>query len=297
MHKVLVIIVTYNAMNWLDKCLSSIDKSTVSCDVIVVDNGSTDDTRIVIKEKYLNVQLIESDTNLGFGKANNIGLQRALKERYDYVYLLNQDAWILPDTLEKLIGVSENHPEYGILSPIQMKGDMNHLDEKFADNVIGNHQKSYPLFVDDLYFGRLEDVYEVSYVMAAHWLISRKCFEKVGGFSPTFPHYGEDDNYIERVRYWNMKCGIVPLAKAVHDRADSNWSPQKQKYISYYIRRLDAASNPLKRMSLYNVLLLNFFSIIKEKQFDALKYQIRLFKERKSIVRNYKKSLESKPFL
>ena len=164
----------------------------------------------------------------------------------------------MPDTFEKLIKVSREYPDYGVLSPIQMKADMNHLDEKYADNVIGNHQKSYPMLVDDLYFGRLEDVYEVSYVMAAHWLISRKCLEKVGGFSPTFPHYGEDDNYIERVRYWNMKCGIVPLAKAVHDRADSNWSDTKRQYVDYYIRQLDAASNPLKRRSVLSAIVLNF---------------------------------------
>ena len=55
--------------------------------------------------------------------------------------------------------------------------------------------------------------------MAAHWLISRQCFEKVGGFSPTFTQYGEDNNYIDRARFHGFKTGIVPRANAIHDRS------------------------------------------------------------------------------
>ena len=57
-------------------------------------------------------------------------------------------------------------------------------------------------------------------MMASHWMISRGCLQKVGGFSPAFIMYGEDDNYIDRARWHGYLCGVVPAASAVHDRAD-----------------------------------------------------------------------------
>ena len=58
----------------------------------------------------------------------------------------------------------------------------------------------------------------VPFVMAAHWMISRKCLEAVGGFSPSFAHYGEDDNFIHRAQYHGFRCGILSSSGAVHDR-------------------------------------------------------------------------------
>ena len=55
--------------------------------------------------------------------------------------------------------------------------------------------------------------------MAAHWLVSRGALRKVGGFSPAFRQYGEDDNYIDRLHWHGFSCGVVPAASAVHDRS------------------------------------------------------------------------------
>lgn len=231
MNSVLVIIVTYNGMQWLDRCLSSVYKSSVPLDVIVIDNGSTDGTQSYVNDKYRQVKLVQSLENLGFGRANNIGLQYALDYDYDYVYLLNQDAWIMPDTISKLISMHRKYPVYGILSPFQLQANMEYLDKNFVSGVCSYPSNSY-LF-DDLYFNRLKDVYTVPTVMAAHWLISRKCFQQVGGFSPTFPHYGEDDNYANRTLYHGFKVGIVPTAIAVHDRENRKETKQQLIYREY----------------------------------------------------------------
>ena len=110
--KLLVVIVTYNAMRWAERCFDSLRKSTVVPEVFVVDNGSTDGTQEYIKKNYPEVMFQQSNENLGFGKANNLGFQYALNKGYDYVYLLNQDAWIFPETLGGLVNVSKLHPEY-----------------------------------------------------------------------------------------------------------------------------------------------------------------------------------------
>ena len=92
--KILVIIVSYNFERWIDRCLNSLRQSEQQADVVVIDNASQDRTVSLIESRYPEVRLIKSKENLGFGRANNIGMKIALKEGYDAVFLLNQDAWI-----------------------------------------------------------------------------------------------------------------------------------------------------------------------------------------------------------
>ena len=231
MNSILTVIVTYNAMQWAERCFSSLKDMTIEADVYVIDNGSSDGTQSFIKENYPQVILYESEKNLGFGKANNIGLQYALDNGYDYVYLLNQDAWVFPDTFEQLIGFSKSHPEFGILSPFQMQADMLHVDIFFQGALTASR------FGNDifsaLYCGQKEDLYEVDGVMAAHWFMTIECIRKTGGFSPTFPHYGEDDNYLDRLKFLGYKIGVVPSLKVVHDRGNRETPKKKKLHIGY----------------------------------------------------------------
>ena len=101
-HSILTIVVTYNAMQWVDRCLSSIRNSSLNSDALVIDNCSTDGTADYVRERYPWVELVCSSGNQGFGAANNLGLRLALERKYDFVYLLNQDAWRKKDTLGNL---------------------------------------------------------------------------------------------------------------------------------------------------------------------------------------------------
>lgn len=214
--KVLVIVVTYNGMKWIDKCLSSIRGLSVCVDAMVIDNASDDGTPHYVSENYPEIKVVENRKNLGFGQANNMGLQYALDNGYDYVYLLNQDAWLMPDTIERLIKVNLENPDFGILSPLQLESNMLHLDHSVAGKL-----GSWPIgkeLIDDVCFNRLRDVYAVTQIPAAHWLMSREAMRRVGGFSPTFYHYGEDDNYADRLYYHKMKLGVLFTARGIHDR-------------------------------------------------------------------------------
>ena len=296
-NRILVIIVTYNAMPWANRCLTSLRQSIIPCDVTIIDNGSTDGTQEYIHTYFPEIELIGIKKNLGFGQANNIGIQKAIDNNYEFVYLLNQDAWILQDTFKNLIIASEAHPEYGVLSPMQMKSDCLHFEDKFKSHIIPHHQVFTPSLTEDLYFQRVEEVYEVSFVMAAHWLITSKCLSTVGGFSPTFPHYGEDDNYLNRTNYWNFKIGIVPSARAVHDRGDNKWSAEKEMYVNDYIGSLVSFSNPLHRESLDKKVIQLLKRGICSRKMALIKYAFKLKRERNNADANYERSLKEKAFL
>lgn len=216
MMKVFVIIVTYNGKKWYDRCFSSLKNSTVPLSVIVIDNASSDGTVQYLKEKYPGLTIIESKTNLGFGRANNIGIRHALDHDADYVFLLNQDAWIESDTIEKLIEISKINPEFGILSPIHMNVEKMGIEKLLLDRLTDN-KTTDKQWINNLYCGRLKDVYETRYVNAAAWFMPKSVVETVGGFDPIFFHYGEDDNFLNRVFYHGFKVGICPKLTIVHD--------------------------------------------------------------------------------
>ncbi|TGV02005.1 glycosyltransferase family 2 protein [Flavivirga rizhaonensis] len=202
---IFVVIVSYNGEKWLVKNLESLQQSLFPIKVIVIDNSSSDNTAEIVKS-FPDVQLILSKENLGFGKANNLGIKASLEQGADYVFLLNQDTWVYPETFGNLIRVAERNESYGILSPLHFSRDENVLDENF-----------------ETYWNRKTDtisknIDEVPFVNAAAWLISKQVIEKVGYFEPMFDHYGEDRNYVDRVRFHGYKIVIVKDAKICHDR-------------------------------------------------------------------------------
>lgn len=225
MPKILTIVVTYNALRWVDRCLESVVTSTVHSDVFVVDNGSTDRTADYIAKHYPTALLYRSPKNLKFGKGNNLGLEYAIRHGYDYVYLLNQDAWVMPDTFSKMLAVFENHPEYGLLSPMQMAPNNIVFEMLFNRLVVKRLPTDYSS----------AQVCDVDFVQAAHWMISRRCLETIGGFSPSFPHYGEDENYCDRTLFKGFKIGVIPQASAVHDAANKPLITRAQKRYRHYI--------------------------------------------------------------
>lgn len=294
---VLVIVVTYNGEEWIERCLDSVRNSSVPAIPYIVDNGSTDKTLDIVRKHYKEAILIEAKSNLGFGKANNLGLQYAKDNYFDYVYLLNQDAWVETDTIEKLINVHQRHKEYGILSPMQLTATKTALDSNFAEGPCST--KYNPDFVTDLYFDRLKEVYPVPDVMAAHWLVSIECLKDVGGFSPSFPHYGEDNNYVSRTLYWGYKVGIVPSAIAIHDRSDRPFDKSRYFYINCFINPIiitsDIASNGSK---LSKILAFVYLCTSKYGAYWlAMKYLFKYVYSLPCILKNKKLSLRKSAFL
>ena len=267
------IIVTYNGSEWIEKCLTSLLDSTIPIKIIVIDNMSTDDTIAIIKNKFTDCLLIESTENLGFGKANNIGLSLALKDGADFVFLLNQDAWVEKDTIEKLITKQQETNDFDIISPIHLNGFGDKLDYLFS---IFIEPRKCPDLYSDIYCNNLKNqLYPVDFVNAAGWLLTRKCLQIIGGFSPIFYHYGEDDNYCLRAKYHGIKIGIYPLTHIFHDKSyniskydNPELIKERQKLVNY--------SDPQSTNNLINDIYINkmaaFKAILKLQFLNHKKY-------------------------
>lgn len=217
MNKVFVVIVTFNGSKWIERCLDSVSNSTVDAKAIIVDNASSDATVEIIKNGYPKCCVVETGQNLGFGKANNIGIRKAIEEGAEYIYLLNQDAWVDNNVFEELIKIKNKYQEYGILSPLQITADRKSIDQNFYRDTICRFCDKKEL-ITNLLLSKSKDVYPTEFVMAAHWFMSVEDIKRVGLFSPAFPHYGEDNNLIDRFHYMGYKIGFCPNLLAVHDR-------------------------------------------------------------------------------
>ena len=218
-------------MNWISKCLATIIASNIPINVIVIDNGSSDGTQSFISSFDKEIYLVENKENLGFGKANNIGIELAIKNKADYIFLLNQDAYLNPDTIQNLINTHINYPNYGVLSPIQMNGDGTSQDKNF-EYLLNDRNNCFGLLQSDIINGNKE-VYRVKFVMAALWLVSSTCIKKIGMFDPIFSHYGEDNDFLNRAHFHGFYIGIVVNAIGYHDRHQRNESAVKRIEINY----------------------------------------------------------------
>ena len=100
MKEIFAIIVTYNGMQWIKHCIESLMESTVSMQIIVIDNNSTDGTLEFIKMNYSSVITFLMNKNLGFGQANHVGISYAPEKNADYCLLINQDAYLCKNAIE-----------------------------------------------------------------------------------------------------------------------------------------------------------------------------------------------------
>jgi GT2 family glycosyltransferase len=218
MAKVATIIVTYNGANWIRKCLEHLFESSVTSHLIIVDNSSTDDTLEIIKPFHDRIELIQSPSNLGFGGANNIGIQRALELGYSHIFLLNQDGYVQKDCISKLLSTSLCSPQYFILSPIQLDATGQAMDPVFKGQVAKSYSPDTKRLIKELSKENAIEPIEVRFVGAAAWFLSSDMIKKVGLFHPVFFHYGEDNNFAARAQYFGFKIGIQVTTAMIHDR-------------------------------------------------------------------------------
>lgn len=232
--------------------------------------------------------LVNTGENHGFGKANNIGLSYALEKGYDYVYLLNQDAWVFPDTFSRLVDAMEKNPEYGVLSPVQMAASMERPDPRFTVKCLDRPLAEYVPGI----------VYEVPFVMAAHWMISRRCLETVGGFSPAFRHYGEDDNWLHRASFHGFRTGFLAGSEAVHDREMRPFEKSASMRLKC-VASVVKVSNPLNCLPLRLLMQpLELLGIsIFRRSADVLKYIVPFVRSYPELIRYRRRSMERGAFL
>ena len=217
MPEIFSIIVTYNGAPWIERCLHDLFESDLKTEVIVIDNASTDNTLDIINS-FENIHLIKSKENLGFGQANNLGIDLAMKNGADFIFLLNQDAYVFKNTISQLAEALKKNPRFGLLSPLQLEANGKEIEPVFKNFLRGKYSVDIinKMFSAENNFD-MHKPYVMRFVNAAAWMMTRECVLKTGLFHPVFFHYGEDNHYASRVQFHGMNIGVLPAAHVIHD--------------------------------------------------------------------------------
>lgn len=286
-----VIIITYNGESWIKECLVSILKGTITPQILVVDNGSKDATLSIVSE-FSKVVIIENDRNIGFGKANNQGLKYAIEGGADYCFLLNQDAYVKDDTIEKLIHSFDTN-RYGLISPIHLNGDGSRLDEGFRRFMKWRKSSGFFKAYESNNFE--QEIYNVDFVNAAAWMLSRECIMKVGLFHPLFQHYGEDDNFIHRIQNIGLRVSVHSGTSIRHDRdgklGNKLRSDCKKKFTRILLIRLLNPNRSYSFLQLFGNLLITRGRWSYLPDFTFYKWGTKEIISQRKIVNSFKESL------
>jgi N-acetylglucosaminyl-diphospho-decaprenol L-rhamnosyltransferase len=237
-NNVFFIIVTYNSEKHINNCINSIKKFEPNSNILVVDNNSIDKTKVLLKSHF-GITVLESEKNLGFGKANNIGIEFALKQGADYFYLLNDDAYLVESITSKLIDYINSSHDVGIVTPIQCKMNCQELEVNFEKFLF--QQGILSQMMGNVFNGsKINSVYKVDFFQAASWFIPAKVILKVGGFNPIFFHYGEDNDFVNRLKYYKLNLYVITDLKIVHigNPLNNNYN---NNYDKYHINRIKSS--------------------------------------------------------
>lgn len=237
------IIVSYNTQGLLRDCLQSIRKQTkgVEYEVIVVDNDSSDGSPEMVEREFPEMKVIRSGGNLGFGRANNIGMEQA---RGKYLFLLNSDTLLLNDAASEFFRCAERLElegrKIGVLGAILKDKDRQpcHSFGRFISpaSELREVMAKYLRFLKDeenTSPKMISGVREVDYVTGADMFIPRSAAQLTGGFDPDFFMYCEEVDWQKRMDRAGLKRLIVEGPEIIHLEGGSEkegkkiWSPRR----------------------------------------------------------------------
>lgn len=238
MTTVAIILVNWNGKNDTLSCLESLKKVSmgqrVNVSVIVVDNGSTDDSVVTIKKNFPEVEVIETRENIGFAGGNNVGIRRALEDRFDFVWLLNNDTIVHEQAVSALIdacGLSS----VGIAgSKIYFAPGREYHKRRYThkergrvlwyagglidwENMYASHRG-----VDEVDNGQYDATEETLFVTGCSMMIKRQVFENIGLLDEKFFAYLEDLDFCLRAKAAGYRLKYVPPSVVWHTNAGSS---------------------------------------------------------------------------
>ena len=225
-----VIIVNFNTKNDLELCLYSLRQNlSITSEIIVVDNASQDGSQTLVRNVFSEVTLISLDKNIGFGAANNIGIQNSVG---DIIWFLNSDTKILADPF-KVLTFFDRNPRVGIIGTklVLPSGEtQNYICGDFH-NLITPVLKLVP-FRPHCWDSQEKCL--VDWVTGASMFVRRRVTEKINGFDENFFMYFEDQDFCRRVKEEGFSVFYYPDYKVVHKCGASFKGNRKRAKKLYY---------------------------------------------------------------
>lgn len=240
-----VIIVNFNVREFLHHALVSLQKAMkgIKGEIIVVDNASDDGSVEMIRRRFPSVVSIANKTNLGFAKANNLGLKKAKGKHF---LLINPDTLVQEDTLRVMLKFFEDNPDVGLAGCKILNPDGSFqlpCRRSFPTPWVALTKMSglSALFPRTRLFGRYnltylspDETYEIDAVSGSFMMLRREAYEEVGGLDEDFFMYGEDLDWCYRIQKAGWKNYYVHSTKIIHYKGESTKRSNLDEIRTFY---------------------------------------------------------------
>ncbi|MEI7811061.1 MAG: glycosyltransferase [Ignavibacteria bacterium] len=227
-----IIIVNFNVKEFLQNLLNSIQRSSseITKEIIVIDNASDDGSVEILREKFPEVKLIANKVNIGFGKANNMGLEIA---KGKYILLINPDTIVQEDTFDKIISFMDSRPEAGLVGckvlnsdgTLQLACRRSFPGPWVSFTKVTGLGKMFPkskLFARyNLTYLDENETCEVDAISGCFMMLRKDTYDKTGGFDSRFFMYGEDLDLCYRVQKSGAKVYYLHTTQIIHYKGES----------------------------------------------------------------------------
>lgn len=215
--RVAIILINWNGYTLSQACLVSLQK-VVGPDfvTVLVDNNSEDGSGQKLKEEFPEIELIQSQSNLGFTGGNNLGIQWAMDHSFEYVLLLNNDTVVEADFLQPLVSFLDQNPDYGAVQPkIMLERERNKIW-----NAGGGYFKwlgmSWSVGIEQEDQGQFDQEKDTPWITGCAMLIRSAVINEAGMLDDRFFAYYEDVEWSFRIRKSGFRLRYLPQSKIHH---------------------------------------------------------------------------------
>jgi len=263
------VVVSWNAKQYLVECLKSIENEATSFryEIIVVDNGSSDGTVEILQANFTDVVLICNGENLGFAKANNIGIKKC---KGKYICLINSDVKLMQGCIFSMVQYLNTYPSIGILGPRIFNSDLTKQNScKYFPTLLNEFFRAAALdaiFKDTRFKAVFKPhsspdvITSVDVLSGCFWMVRKEAFDEVGLFDERFFIYAEDKDLCKRFKEKGWKIVYNPNAQAIHYGGASSANAPIRFYIEMQFANLQYWEKHFNKRGkyLYSIILFLF---------------------------------------
>lgn len=266
-----IIVVNWNSFSLTNDCICSLKKmSSADYDIVVIDNDSKDRSGQELKDCHSDIILLQAGSNLGFTGGNNLGIKYALKQGYEYLFLLNNDTFVQENLLTVLVAAMRQHPDAGAIQPIiYMNNDRSRL---------WNGGSAYNRWFGHPYSPRYNRVpgikqlmtKQVDWITGCAFFVRADVIRQTGGFAENLFIYNEDVDLSFRIREKGFQLWYTPDAAVYHiaGMSSQNESANTEGFVAPRVHYMSVRNRiwflkaHTKTLFVPTVLLFNFFYIL-----------------------------------
>ncbi len=257
-----IILVSYNTSELTRLAIETLQRSvcTPELQIIVIDNASRDDSVQMLRTHFPQITLITNNQNVGFGRANNQALPLLKGE---YVLLLNTDAFVAPDTIEKTVDFMQKHPQVGILG-VKLIGRDKSLQPscRYFPNILNlflqraELNRWFPMvrYVDDMAWDHTTER-QCDWVPGCYYLLRKQVIEDIGLFDPRYFLYYEEVDHCWAAKRAGWQVMYFPGCEVVHIGGESAKSDGEISQASRQLVSLQIESEYLFFRKNYGILV------------------------------------------